>query len=113
MLLKPDIHQFQQMVAEYSTHEGYKEMFQKVLTPDILRSRFWASVRQQLNAITVRVDTIVCLGFGSITRGDRNRTTKQHEFACAVSSYPSQQYATTSPTGATSSPIPIVAQDPS
>jgi hypothetical protein len=40
MLLKPDTHQFQQMIAECSTHEGYKETFQKVLTPDMLKSRF-------------------------------------------------------------------------
>lgn len=63
----------------------------------------------------MRVDNIVCLAFGSTTYilGDGNRAATQHTFACAVSNYLSQRYATKSSTDATPCSVPIVAQDPS
>jgi len=99
-----------------SISEEYKGI-PKVLETSLLQSRFWASVRKQLDALTVQVDNIVCVALGTLhgteEEGRKEDTSAtQHVLACAISTYLSQRYAAASTTTSTPSPIPIVARDP-
>ncbi|KAI4604637.1 hypothetical protein J4E83_011056 [Alternaria metachromatica] len=115
--LKPDSLQstHEQASLRCSTSEEYKGI-PKALETSMLRSRFWASVREQLDALTVPVDNIVCVALGTMhgteEEGRKEDTSAtQHVLACAISTYLSQRYAATSTTSSTPTPIPIVARD--
>ena len=119
MVLKPDSLQstHEQASPRCSTSEEYKGI-PKVLETSLLESRFWASVREQLDALTVQVDNIVCVALGTMHgTGEEGRKedtpATQHVLACAISTYLSQRYAANSTTTSTLTPIPIpiVARD--
>ncbi|KAI4638381.1 hypothetical protein J4E93_010181 [Alternaria ventricosa] len=95
--LKPDSLQNtgEQASLPYSSSEEYKGI-PKVLETSLLQSRFWASVRQQLDALTVPVDNIVCVALGAMhgteEEGRKEDTSAtQHVLACAISTYLSQR----------------------
>ena len=119
MALRPDSLQstHQQASPRCSTSEEYNGI-PKSLETSMLRSRFWASVRKQLDALTVPVDNIVCVALGTMhgrteEEGRKEDTSAtQHVLACTISTYLSQRYAATSTTSSTPTPIPIVARDP-
>lgn len=120
MVLKPNDTQNtpQQALANRPNREQYNEI-PKVLETSLLRSRFWASVREHLNTLSVQVDNIVCIALGTLHRTEEegreesDRSASQHMLACAISTYLSQRYAATSSPTSTPTPIPIVARDPS
>jgi len=115
--LKPNDLQntYQQASPRCSTSEEYNGI-PKVLETSLLQSRFWVSVREQLDALTVKVDNIVCVALGTIhgteEEGRKEDTSAtQHVLACTISTYLSQRYAASSTTSSTPTPIPIVARD--
>ncbi|KAI4646446.1 uncharacterized protein J4E79_010508 [Alternaria viburni] len=117
-VLKPDSLQstHEQASQQCSSSREYKGI-PKALETSLLRGRFWASVREQLDALTVPVDNIVCVALGTMygteEEGRKDDTSAtQHLLACAISTYLSQRYATTSSATSTPTPIPIVARDP-
>ncbi|KAI4679955.1 uncharacterized protein J4E88_005845 [Alternaria novae-zelandiae] len=96
-VLKPDSLQNtdEQASLPCSSSEEYKGI-PKVLETSLLQSRFWASVRQQLDALTVPVDNIVCVALGTMhgteEEGQKEDTSAtQHVLACAISTYLSQR----------------------
>jgi hypothetical protein len=115
--LKPDEGQntSQQELAQ-SPSPKETNMLLKALETCLLRSRFWASVREQLDALPVRVENIVCVALGTLLKSDKeefHRSASQHVFACAIANYLSRRYAAASSVDTTPTPIPIVARDPS
>ncbi|KAI4942711.1 hypothetical protein J4E91_009880 [Alternaria rosae] len=86
----------QQALANRPNREQYKEI-PKFLETSLSRSRFWASVREQLDTLTVRVDNIVCVALGTLHRTEvegreeSDRSASQHVLACAISTYLSQR----------------------
>ncbi|KAI4926735.1 hypothetical protein J4E85_007030 [Alternaria conjuncta] len=96
-VLKPDSLQStrQQASPHCSISEEYKGI-PRILEASLLRSKFWASVREQLDALTVPVDNVVCVALGTLhgteEEGRKEDTSAtQHVLACAISTYLSQR----------------------
>ncbi|CAE7179278.1 hypothetical protein CFE70_006041 [Pyrenophora teres f. teres 0-1] len=95
----------QQMPIPPSMDDG------KVYENEVLMSKLWRDLPPRLDALTVRIENIVCAALGApFLDGKKSyRSVTQHLLACSVSRYLSQLYAKDSGDAPS---IPILAHDP-
>jgi len=117
--VKPDEpqHLLRLKVASLPDPDGLPEM--RGFEAKLLASRFWKTLMPKLEKLEVRVENIVCAAFGNVYNDSPGkekelveRRISQHLFACAISNFLSEHYASTDTQPAERRSIPIVAFDP-